>query len=76
MKALHLLAEARTFGAWRWRFYLMSLMLYDTILGNIFGVTFRDYPVRGGRGQVQSLELLSSTYIREVILMQTYSKRG
>lgn len=76
MKALRLLAEARTFGAWRWRFNLMSLMLYDTILGNILGVTFKEDPVRGGRGHVQSLELFSSTYIREVILMQTYSIRG
>ena len=54
----------------------MSLMLYDTILGNILGVTFKEDPVRGGRGHVQSLELFSSTYIREVILMQTYSIRG
>ena len=54
----------------------MSLMLYDTILGNISGVTIKKYPVRGGRGHVQSLELFSSTYIREVILMQAYSKRG
>ena len=28
----------------------MSLMLYDTILGNIFGVTIEKYPVRGGGG--------------------------
>ena len=49
----------------------MSLMLYDTILGNMFGVTFREYPVQGGWGHVQSLKLFSSAYIREIIPMQT-----